>query len=230
VTWISVSYFISQVRRYHVSRMEGLEPDELTLFPDEPKETSVQCTFVPTSPYRGKTMLTGRLNIARTIQKRSSHIDHEDTHYCHSQHKVTKVMCVKANDTFEKEYNQGNVPASSCLSDFFISVESDDKSTIPFGSPGRAIDTNACPHGRILACIEHQASSDKSPRARVAEALAHIYHLRYLSASVNLFQEIPSLLEQSWAQVLMIVQSLWWLRFYSFAKPAVLLDYSLEVR
>jgi hypothetical protein len=30
--------------------------------------------------------------------------------------------------------------------------------------------------------------------------------------------------------VLMIVQSLGWLRFYSFAKPAVLLDYSLEVR
>jgi hypothetical protein len=30
--------------------------------------------------------------------------------------------------------------------------------------------------------------------------------------------------------MLMIVQSLGWLRFYSFAKPAVLLDYSLEVR
>jgi hypothetical protein len=30
--------------------------------------------------------------------------------------------------------------------------------------------------------------------------------------------------------LLMIVQSLGWLRFYSFAKPDVLLDYSLEVR
>jgi hypothetical protein len=30
--------------------------------------------------------------------------------------------------------------------------------------------------------------------------------------------------------LLMIVQSLGWLRFYSFVKPAVLLDYSLEVR
>jgi hypothetical protein len=106
-------------------------------------------------------MFTGRLNIARTIQKRSSHIDHEDTYYCHSQRKVTKEMCVKAKDTFEKEGNQGNVTASSCLSEFFISVESDDKDKIPFGNPGRAIDTNARPYGRILAGIEHQSSSDK---------------------------------------------------------------------
>jgi hypothetical protein len=132
-------------------------------------------------------MFTGRLNIARTIQNRSAHIDHEDTHYCHSQRKVTKEMCVKAKDTFEKECNQGNVPASSCLSDFFINVESDDKAKIPFGNPGRAIDTNARPHGRILAGIEHQSSSDKSPGARVAEALDHSYHLGSLSASVNLF-------------------------------------------
>jgi hypothetical protein len=39
-------------------------------------------------------------------------------------------MCVKAKDTFEKDCNQGNVPANSCLSDFFISVESDDKAKI----------------------------------------------------------------------------------------------------
>jgi hypothetical protein len=109
-------------------------------------------------------------------------------------------MCVKAKDTFEKERNQVSVPVSSCMSDFFISVESDDKAKIPFGNPGRAIDTNARPYGRILAGIEHQSSSDKSPRARVAEALDHSYHLGYLSASVNLFQEIPSRLEQSWVQ------------------------------
>jgi hypothetical protein len=142
-------------------------------------------------------MFTGRLNITRTIQKRSAHIDHEDTQYCHSQRKVTTEMCVKAKDTFEKECNKGNVPASSCLSDFFVSVESDDKAKIPFGNPGRAIDTNARPHGHILAGIEHQSSSDKSPRARVAEALDHSYHLGSLSASVNLFQETPSRLEQS---------------------------------
>jgi hypothetical protein len=104
-------------------------------------------------------------------------------------------MCVKAKDTFEKECNQGNVPASSCLSDSFISVEPDDKANIPFGNPGRAIDNNSRPHGRILAGIEDQASSDKSPRARVVEVLDHSYHLGYLSASVNLFQEIPSRLE-----------------------------------
>jgi hypothetical protein len=117
-------------------------------------------------------MFTGRLNIARTIQKRSAHIDHEYTHYCHSQRKVKKEK-----DTFEKECNQGNVPESSCLSDSFISVESDDKAKITFGNPGRAIDTNTRPHGRILAGIEHQASSDKSPRAREVEVLDHSYHL-----------------------------------------------------
>jgi hypothetical protein len=177
--------------------MEGIEPNERTPFPDEPRETSVQCAFVPTHPYQGKTMFTGRLNIARTIQKRSAHIYHEDTHYCHSQLKVTKEMCVKAKDTFEMDCNQGNVPSSSCLSDFFISVESDDKAKIPFGNPVRAIDTNARPHGRILAGIEHHASSDKSPISRVSEALDHSYHLGSLSASVNLFQEIPSRLDQS---------------------------------
>jgi hypothetical protein len=180
--------------------MEGLEPDERTPFPDEPTETSVQCAFVPKNPYRGKTMFTGRLSISRTIQNRPAHIDHEVTHYCHSQRKVTKEMCVKAKDTYEKECNQGNVPESSCLSDFFISVESDDKAKIPFGNPGRAIDTNARPHGLILAGIEHQYSSNKSPRARVAKELDHSYHLGFLSASVNLFQEIPSQLNQSWVQ------------------------------
>jgi hypothetical protein len=109
-------------------------------------------------------------------------------------------MCFKVKDTFEKECNQGNVPASSCLSDFFISVESDDKATILFGNPGCVIDTNAWPRGRILAGIDHQASSDKSPRALVAEALDHSYHLGSLSASVNLFHKIPSRLEQSWVQ------------------------------
>jgi hypothetical protein len=63
-------------------------------------------------------------------------------------------MCVKAKETFEKVCNQGNVPASSCLSDLFTSVESDDKAKIPFGNTGRAIDTNARPHGRILAGIK----------------------------------------------------------------------------
>jgi hypothetical protein len=177
VTWISVSHFMSQVRRYHVYRMEGIDPNERTPFPDEPRETSVQFSFMSTNPYQGKNMFTDRLIITRTVQKRSAHIYHEDTHYCHSQLKVTKEMCVKANDTFEKDYNQGNVPSSSCLSDFFISVESDDKAIIPFGNPVRAIDTNARPHGRFLAGIEHHASSDKSPRSRVSEALNHSYHL-----------------------------------------------------
>jgi hypothetical protein len=81
---------MSQVRRYHVSRVEGLETDERTPFPDEPREMSVQCAFVPTNPYQGKTMFTGRLNIARTIQKLSAHIDHKDTHYCNSHRKVTE--------------------------------------------------------------------------------------------------------------------------------------------
>jgi hypothetical protein len=54
--------------------------------------------------------------------------------------------------------------------------------------------------GVFLLELKNQSSSDKSPRARVAEALDHSYHLGSLSASVNLFQEIPSRLEQSWVQ------------------------------
>jgi hypothetical protein len=107
-------------------------------------------------------------------------------------------MCVKAKETFGKECNQGKILESSRMSDFFISVEFDDKAKILFGNPGRVIDTNARPHGGILSGIEHQASSEKSPTARVAEALDHSYHLGSLSASVNLFQDIPSRLEQFW--------------------------------
>jgi hypothetical protein len=78
--WIYVPHFMAQVRKYHKTKMDEVHPDHREPFSDEPHETSVHFAFFRTNPYRGKVGFTGRLNIARTIQKRLAHIDHESTH------------------------------------------------------------------------------------------------------------------------------------------------------
>jgi hypothetical protein len=180
----------------HFMMMEKLYTEDLTPFPDEPRETSVQCAVVPTNPYRGKTAFTGQLKIARTIQKHSAHIFHEDTHYCQAQRRVTKEICIMFKLAFDQENR--NMVFTFDLSDFFVCVESDDKAKIPFGDPGRAIDSNARPHGRILAGIDNTTENDAAPKTKIADALDRSYHVGSISPSVNLFQAIPSRLDESW--------------------------------
>jgi hypothetical protein len=79
-------------------------------------------------------------------------------------------------------------------------VESDDKAKIPFGNRSHVIDTNARPHGRILTDVEAATSKDTAPKTKLAEALDHSYHVGSVYPSVNLFQTIPSRLEESWVR------------------------------
>jgi hypothetical protein len=69
------------------------------------------------------------------------------------------------------------------LSDFFLSVDSNDKAKNPFGNPGRAIDTIARPHGRILAAVD---------QPKIGEALDHSYHHGSITTSANIHQIIPA--------------------------------------
>jgi hypothetical protein len=98
---------------------------------------------------------------------------------------------------FDKEKENGNMASTFDLSDFFVCVESDDKSNIPFGNPGRAIDSNARPHGRILDGIDNATQNDTAPKKKIADKLEHSYHVGSISPIVNLFQDIRSRLEES---------------------------------
>jgi hypothetical protein len=60
---------------------------------------------------------------------------------------------------FEKEREQGIVLSAMELSDFFLSVDSDDEAKIPAGNPGRFIDNNALPHGSILDDVDQSQSN-----------------------------------------------------------------------
>jgi hypothetical protein len=76
------------------------------------------------------------------------------------------------------------------LSDLLLSVDSEDKVKIPFGNPGRTIDTNA-------QHINHKAMVPP-PKPKIGEPLDHSYHIGSISTSTNLHQIIPACLEESW--------------------------------
>jgi hypothetical protein len=58
VTWIYVPHFMVQVRKHHKTKMDDVDPDNREPFPDEPRDTSVQCAFVPANRYRGNVAFT----------------------------------------------------------------------------------------------------------------------------------------------------------------------------
>jgi hypothetical protein len=72
---------------------------------------------------------------------------------------------------------------------------------ISFGNPGRSIDINARPRGRILAAADQSQSNGGPPKPKIGEALDHSYHLGSITPSSNLHQLIPDRLEESWALV-----------------------------
>jgi hypothetical protein len=174
-----------------------IDPDNRVPFPNEPRDTSVQCACVPTNPYQGKVAFTGRIIITRAIQKRPADIDHEDTHYFYAQRRLTKEISIKIKHTFEKERVRGRVLSAMELSDLFIRVKSDNRAKILFGNPGRAIDIIARPHGRIVASVDQSKNNGGPTRPKIGEALDHMYHLSSITTYINLHQTIPARLEES---------------------------------
>ena len=88
-TWISIKHFIQQVEEYYISKYKD-DQEKIDTFPREPSNEIFLNSFLPSNPYIGKTFYHGRLNISRTIQKRSAHIEHIDTHYWHAQQIILK--------------------------------------------------------------------------------------------------------------------------------------------
>ena len=93
-TWISVNHFIGEVRGYFDLKYKD-DVENLENFPRQPSEDTVLNSFLDSNPYVGKTFHHGRLNICKMIQKRSAHIEHIDTHYCHAQRRILKEMQIE---------------------------------------------------------------------------------------------------------------------------------------
>ena len=83
------------------------------------------------------------------IQKRSAHIEHLDTHYCHAQRRILKEIQVELLTL----HNQFCDDENELFEDLVMKVESDDKSKVLFGNPGNPIDSGVRPHGKIITRI-----------------------------------------------------------------------------
>ena len=149
-TWISEKHFVEQVKEYFTQKYND-DKEKLDNFSDEPSYNTVLNSFLPSNPYVGKTFYHGRLNISRTIQKRSAHLDHINIHYCHEQRKILKEMQVELLHLYQEQSNGKDEP----FDNFILKVESDDKAEIPFGSPENPINSNVRPHGRILSWVNN---------------------------------------------------------------------------
>jgi hypothetical protein len=191
-TWWSGPHFMRQVREYHTEMVaSGEDPKFDHIFPSEPFISTLFTPFMPANPYRGKTDFTGRLFVARVMQRRSLHKHHMDEHWCLKQRKLVQEICVWARVPFEAyhadEGNGGDLRDE--LADVFVKCESDDKAKIPLGHPGYVVATNMRAHGKGVGHRAIQGAADHD-----------LSKLGSVTTSVNLFTDIPKRVEESWVQ------------------------------
>ena len=194
VTWISAPNFVVQVKKYYVSKFKD-EPEKIEDFPTQPSNSTVLNSFLPSNPYVGKIFYHGRIKLSRVIQKRSAHIDHMDTHYCHTQRRILKEVQIELL-ILHKQYCEDE---NELFEDLIMKVESDDKSKVPFGNPGFPIDSGVRPHDKIITKINSDGTNN------VKNSGDHSYHLGSITPSVNLFQTVPEEIGHSWVRGKVVV-------------------------
>ena len=89
---------------------------------------------------------------------------------------------------------KGYLDCSNCV----IKVESDDKAKIPFGFPVRPIYSLGRPLSKFI--VRAQRLIGGSLEIQQEESLDQSFHLGYITPSVNLFQDIPEKMDQSWVR------------------------------
>jgi hypothetical protein len=80
------------------------------------------------------------------------------------------------------------IPEGMLLRHYFVKVELDDKAKMPFGDPGKAVEACTRAHGRVLAAIDEEASTNACAKVYIAQALDHSFHKGSTTFSENLFQ------------------------------------------
>jgi hypothetical protein len=81
-----------------------------------------------------------------------------------------------------------------------VRVELDEKAKMPFGDPGKAVESFTRAHGRVLAAIDEEETTNACAKGDICQAPDHNVHKVSMIFSVNLFQEVPDSLEESWVK------------------------------
>jgi hypothetical protein len=162
----------------------------------EPHADAVIKAFMPANPFQGKSGFTGRLHVVRTVQARLAHKKHSDEHFTHTIRRMVKECVV----SLKRRMGSKKFAHSVCC------ASSDCKSKIPVGEPGVPVSTGIQAHGskkmisivadtniRKAGTVKNSGAVGLTPRAS-----DHDFKKASLTPSVNLFQDVPDNILQSW--------------------------------
>ena len=154
--------------------------------------------FLPTHPHAAvATRYTGRFNMKRKVSSRTLRCRHQDVHFCCALAKYVKCFTLEFNTVLDDCAAAAVRDDDEDVEVFADSiwprlapvqpVSSDDKAKAPAGEPGKPVDVGVRPASKSL-CHENVELL----------ALDHGWHRASITPSVNLIQNIPGCVGESW--------------------------------